>query len=312
MGSTNNRLPLRLIEVIRTLFYTPIYVSVAGGFLEKEGLDVDFKTCPPEFGHPMSALNQGAADIAQSGIMRSIIASDWGAETVPMHFAEINSRDGFFVISRTNQDSFQWESLKGAELIPVGFSPMPWASFQYALRRHNIEPSEVDLVTGLDLDQAMAAFREGKAEYIHVPQPAAEQLLEDGSGHLAIALGPENGHLAYSSFAATNHYLATHSETVHRFTVGYANGLDWLSAHNATEVGEAVAGFFPQVSLELVIKSVARLKAQDNWPTDPTLAQPQFENLHDILLAAGLAKERQSYSKMVRTDIVATALASRK
>ena len=312
MASTNNRLPLRLIEVIRTLFYTPIYVSVAGGFLEKEGLDVDFKTCPPEFGHPMSALNQGAADIAQSGIMRSIIASDWGAETVPMHFAEINSRDGFFVISRTNQDSFQWESLKGAELIPVGFSPMPWASFQYALRRHNIEPSEVDLVTGLDLDQAMAAFREGKAEYIHVPQPAAEQLLEDGSGHLAIALGPENGHLAYSSFAATNHYLATLSETVHRFTVGYANGLDWLSAHNATEVGEAVAGFFPQVSLELVIKSVARLKAQDNWPTDPTLAQPQFENLHDILLAAGLAKERQSYSKMVRTDIVATALASRK
>ena len=312
MASTNNRLPLRLIEVIRTLFYTPIYVSVAGGFLEKEGLDVDFKTCPPEFGHPMSALNQGAADIAQSGIMRSIIASDWGAETVPMHFAEINSRDGFFVISRTNQDSFQWESLKGAELIPVGFSPMPWASFQYALRRHNIEPSEVDLVTGLDLDQAMAAFREGKAEYIHVPQPAAEQLLEDGSGHLAIALGPENGHLAYSSFAATNHYLATQSETVHRFTVGYANGLDWLSAHNATEVGEAVAGFFPQVSLELVIKSVARLKAQDNWPTDPTLDQPQFENLHDILLAAGLAKERQPYSKMVRTDIVATALASRK
>ena len=312
MGSTNNRLPLRLIEVIRTLFYTPIYVAVAGGFLENEGLDVDFKTCPSEFGHPMSALNQGAADIAQSGIMRSIIASDWGAETVPMHFAEINSRDGFFVISRTNQDSFQWESLKGAELIPVGFSPMPWASFQYALRRHNIEPSEVDLVTGLDLDQAMAAFREGKAEYIHVPQPAAEQLLEDGSGHLAIALGPENGHLAYSSFAATNHYLATHSETVHRFTVGYANGLDWLSAHNATEVGEAVAGFFPQVSLELVIKSVARLKAQDNWPTDPTLAQPQFENLHDILLAAGLAKERQPYSKMVRTDIVTTALASRK
>ena len=312
MASTSNRRPLRLLEVIRTLFYTPIYVSVAGGFLEKEGLDVDFKTCPPEFGHPMAALNNGAADIAQSGIMRSIIASDWGAETVPVHFAEINSRDGFFVLSRTKQDPFQWESLKGAKLIPVGFSPMPWASFQFALRRHSIEPSDVDLVTGLDLDQAMAAFREDKAEYIHVPQPAAEQLLEDGSGHLAIALGPENGHLAYSSFAATNHYLAAEPETVQRFTVGYANALDWLAAHNAAEVGEAVAGFFPQVSLELVVKSVARLKAQDNWPTDPTLAQPQFENLHDILIAAGLCKARQPYAKMVRTDIVAEALGSRK
>jgi len=312
LASTSSRRPLRLLEVIRTLFYTPIYVSVAGGFLEKEGLDVEFKTCPPEFGHPMAALNNGAADIAQSGIMRSIIASDWGAETVPVHFAEINSRDGFFVLSRTKQDPFQWESLKGAKLIPVGFSPMPWASFQFALRRHDIDPSDVDLVTGLDLDQAMAAFREDKAEYIHVPQPAAEQLLEDGSGHLAIAIGPENGHLAYSSFAATNHYLATEPETVQRFTVGYANALDWLAAHNAAEVGEAVAGFFPQVSLELVVKSVARLKAQDNWPTEPTLAQPQFENLHDILIAAGLCKARQPYAKMVRTDIVAAALASRK
>jgi len=312
LASTSSRRPLRLLEVIRTLFYTPIYVSVAGGFLEKEGLDVEFKTCPPEFGHPMAALKNGAADIAQSGIMRSIIASDWGAETVPVHFAEINSRDGFFVLSRTKQDPFQWESLKGAKLIPVGFSPMPWASFQFALRRHDIDPSDVDLVTGLDLDQAMAAFREDKAEYIHVPQPAAEQLLEDGSGHLAIALGPENGHLAYSSFAATNHYLATEPETVQRFTVGYANALDWLAAHNAAEVGEAVAGFFPQVSLELVVKSVARLKAQDNWPTEPTLAQPQFENLHDILIAVGLCKARQPYAKMVRTDIVAAALASRK
>jgi len=312
LASNTNRTPLRLLEVIRTLFYTPIYVSVAGGFLEKEGLDVDFKTCPPELGHPINALNLGEADIAQSGIMRCIIASDWGAETVPIHFAEINSRDGFFVISRTKQDSFRWESLTEAKVIPVDFSPMPWASFRYALQRHNIDPSDVDLLTGLNLDDAMAAFRKGKAEYIHVPQPAAEELLEDGSGHLAVALGPENGHLAYSSFAATHKFLETQPDTVHRFTVGYANALEWLAAHNAAEVGEAVAGFFPGVSLELVTKSVARLKAQDNWPTEPTLAQPQYENLHDILIAAGLAKARQPYEKVVRTDIVEAALASRK
>ena len=311
MPSISNRLPLRLIETFRSVFYTPIYVSVAGGFLEKEGLDVDFKTCPPEFAHPMSALNQGAADIAQSGIMRSIIASDWGAETVPVHFAKINSRDGFFVLSRTKQEPFRWESLKGARLIPVGFSPMPWASLQFALRRHGVEPEELDLVTGLSLDEAIAAFRENQAEFIHVPQPAAEQLLDDGTGHVAAALGPENGHLAYSSFAATNRFLESQPETVHRFTAGFANALDWLAANDAQEVGKAVSGFFPQVSLELVIKSVARLKAQDNWPTDPVLAQPEYENLHDILIAAGLAKERQPYSKVVRTDIVEAALASR-
>ena len=311
MASTSNRRPLRLIETFRSVFYTPIYVSVAGGFLENESLDVDFKTCPPEFAHPLSALNRGGADIAQSGIMRSIISSDWGAETVPMHFAKINSRDGFFVLSRTKQEPFQWESLKGAKLIPVGFSPMPWASLQFALRRHGVEPEELDLVTGLSLDEAIAAFREGQAEFIHVPQPAAEQLLDDGAGHVAAALGPENGHLAYSSFAATNQFLDSQPETVQRFTVGFANALEWLAANNAQAVGEAIASFFPDVSLELVVRSVSRLKAQDNWPTDPVLAQPEYENLHDILVAAGLVKERQPYSKVVRTDIVETALSSR-
>ena len=311
MASTSNRRTLRLIETFRSVFYTPIYVSVAGGFFEKEGLDVDFKTCPPEFAHPLSALNRGGADIAQSGIMRSIISSDWGAETVPMHFAKINSRDGFFVLSRTNQEPFLWESLKGAKLIPVGFSPMPWASLQFALRRHGVEPDELDLVTGLSFDDGISAFREGHAEYIHVPQPAAELLLDDGIGHVAAALGPENGHLAYSSFAATNQFLDSQPETVQRFTIGFANALVWLAANNAQEVGQAIASFFPEVSLELVVKSVARLKAQDNWPTDPVLAQPEYENLHDILVAAGLAKERQPYSKVVRTNIVETALSSR-
>ena len=311
MASASNRRPLRLIETFRSVFYTPIYVSVAGGFFEKEGLDVDFKPCPPEFAHPLSALNRGGADIAQSGIMRSIISSDWGAETVPMHFAKINSRDGFFVLSRTNQEPFLWESLKGAKLIPVGFSPMPWASLQFALRRHGVEPDELDLVTGLSFDDGISAFREGHAEYIHVPQPAAELLLDDGIGHVAAALGPENGHLAYSSFAATNQFLDSQPETVQRFTIGFANALEWLAANNAQEVGQAIASFFPEVSLELVVKSVARLKAQDNWPTDPVLAQPEYENLHDILVAAGLVKERQPYSKVVRTDIVETALSSR-
>ena len=89
-----NSRSLRLMEVFRTVFYTPIYVSVAGGFLETEGLDVTFRTCPPQFANVTSALNQGAADISGSGIMGSIISIDGGADHVPAHIAKINARDG--------------------------------------------------------------------------------------------------------------------------------------------------------------------------------------------------------------------------
>ena len=163
--TTSGRQALRLMETWRSIFYTPIYVSVAGGFLDKEGLDVEFSTCPSQFPHPLSALHHDAADIVQSGIMRSIIASDWGAETVPLHFAKINSRDGFFILGRHPQDSFDWESLRGSRVIPVGFSPMPWASLQYALRKHGLEPSDLDLMTGLSLDDAVAADDGGTGLY---------------------------------------------------------------------------------------------------------------------------------------------------
>ena len=308
--SSSTRHPLRLMETWRSIFYTPIYVSVSGGFLEREGLDVEFSTCPAEFPHPLIALHRGAADIVQSGIMRSIIASDWGAETVPLHFAKINSRDGFFIIARRPQDEFDWESLRGSKVIPVGFSPMPWASFQYALRRHGLEPAELDLMTGLSLDDAVAAFRAGEAEYVHVAEPVVQQLLSEGAGHLVAALGSENGHLAYSSFAATHRFLEEQTETASRFTTGFARALRWLKTASPEEAAEAVAEFFPDYSAEVLTAAIGRYQSQEQWPSEPLLGQPEYDNLHDILLAAGMCRSRQPYGKIVRNDLAHAAVSA--
>ena len=285
---------LRLMETFRSVFYTPIYVSVAGGFLESAGLDVSFSTCPSQYPHPLSALNHDAADIVQSGIMRSIIAADWGAERVPAHFAKINSRDGFFVLGRGPieeargevpeelREEFQWESLLGSTVIPVGFSPMPWASFQFALRKHGVEPEQFNLLTGLSLDQAVAAFRDGQAEFIHLPEPTVEQLLAEGSGHLAIALGQENGHIAYSSFAATNRFLTENQEVVSRFMEGYSKALRWLAGSEAAQIAEAVAPFFDQVPRELITQRYRGIRTRKpgrnirRWPSRNTRDSRKF------------------------------------
>ena len=294
--------PLRLMETFRTVFYTPIYVSVAGGFLEQEGLDVTFSTSPSQFPHPLSALKHGAADIVQSGIMRCIIALDWGAETAPQHFAEINARDGFFVLSREPQPNFSWDRLRGASVIPVGFSPMPWASFQYAMRNNGVDPGGLNLLMGLSLDDAVAAFRDGRADFIHLPQPAAEQLIADGTAHPAVALGPENGHMAYSSFAATREFLARRPDTVRRFVAGFAKALEWLNAAGPEEIAPAISSFFPDVPLELLSRAVERLQTQGTWPSTPALEQPEFERLQDALMAAGLVREHQEYGAVVTRE----------
>ena len=293
------RFQMNLMETFRTVFYTPIYVTVAGGYLETEGLDVSFQTCPPQFPHPLSALNNGAADIVQSGIMRSIIAADWGGETVPKHFAEINSRDGFFVLGRQPTDDFQWSDLEGSKVIPVGFSPMPWASFQYALRNNSVSVDGLTLMPGLGLDEAVEAFKAGEADFIHLPEPAAEQLLAEGVGHLSVALGKVNGHIAYSSFAATNAYMDSHPDVLHRFIAGYSRALEWLAGASPEQVSEVIGSFFPDTNPNLITASVARYKDQDNWPLTPHLGQPQYDGLQKILEAAGMVKEWQGYEKVV-------------
>ncbi|MDA0733050.1 MAG: ABC transporter substrate-binding protein [Chloroflexi bacterium] len=290
------------METFRTVFYTPIYVSVAGGFLREEGLDVTFSTCPAQYPHPLSALKHGQADVVGSGIMRCIIALDWGAESVPLHFAEINARDGFFVLSRRPNPDFTWDVLNGATVIPVGFSPMPWASFQYALRKHKIDPNSLTLIHGLSLDEAVQAFQQNRAAYIHLPEPAAEQLIAAGTGHLVSALGTENGHIAYSSFAATSEFLNRESDTVHRFVRGFARALGWLETSNETEIADAISPFFTETPKELLTQSVARYKAQGTWPVHPALEQPEYEGLQDILMGAGLVKERQPYEKVVSRE----------
>ena len=270
MSATARGEPIRLMETFRSLFYTPIYTALSGGFFQREGLDVEFSTCPSGQ-HGFAFLNNGTADIVQGGPMRSLIAADWGAEVVPAHFIEINSRDGFFLVGRAPQGEFQWSDLNSATLIPAGFSPMPRATLKYALKLKGVDLEELHLIDGLSLQEAMDVFRRGEADFIQLPQPSVEQLVDEGAGHLAAALAPVSGHISFSSFVTTHRFLSTKTDIVQRFTQGFYNAQKWLSEHDAQTVGEAVGSFFPAVESRLIVKAVARYKEQDTWAKDPLL-----------------------------------------
>ena len=186
---------------------------------------------------------------------------------------------------------------------------MPPASFQFALRNHGVDPGDLNLIPGLPLDEAVAIFRSGQGDFIHLPEPAAEQLIADGTASLAVALAPANGHIAYSSFAATNHFLDRNPDLVDSFIKGYARALTWLRDSEPETVGELVTPFFPDVPNELIVRSVARYKDQGTWPPDPHLEEPEFEALQDILVAAGMVKQRQAYARVVRPEFARAALA---
>ena len=298
---------LRLMDTYRNLFYTPIYCAVAGGFLYAEGLDVMFGTVPAGR-PPLDMLRQGEVDIIQTGISRSLMALDDGDEDAPLHIAEINQGDGFFLVSRTPTDNWQWRDLEGATIIPIGFTPVPLTSLTAALRKHGVDIDSITMLKGLSADDALAAFRRGDADYIHMPNPQAQALIDEGAGYLAAELGREHGYLCYSSFAATPTFIEEQPEIIHRFTRGFYKAQQWVAASDAETVTERVKPFFAGVSEGTLTRGIARYKSLGTWAETPDIGRDGYDAMRQVLMDGGLVKGRHEYERLVRPEFAERAM----
>lgn len=289
------------MDTFRNLFYTPIYVAVSGGFFYRHGLNVMLTTMP-EGGSAMGILRSGEVDIAQTGISRSLMELDLGHEDAPLHIAEINSRDGFFLVSRRRADAWNWKMLEGATVAPVGFTPVPWNSLRAAMLKHDVDLDAVNLATGLSAPDAIEAFRSGRVDYVHLPHPQAGSLVAEGTGHIAVALGPELGHICYSSFAAMPSLIDSNPTMIQSFVNGFDDALAWLADAEDEQVTEHAAPFFPNLSLDLLRDSINQYRANETWPQSSLITRESFDGMRDITIDGGLVKARHPYDRLVRPE----------
>ncbi|MXZ91751.1 MAG: ABC transporter substrate-binding protein [Chloroflexi bacterium] len=308
MSQQVNSERIRLRVAFRNMFYTTIYVAVEGGFLAEQGLDVDFDHIPAGQSST-DLLKAGEIDITQSGISRSFMDLDAGSDAPPLHVAEINQRDGFFLLSRRPTDGWTWADLIGATLIPVGFTPVPYTTLQAAMRWHGVDPASVNLMAGLSAEEMLGRFRNGDADYLQVPYPFAGQLVDEGSGHIAVTLGTESGYVCYSSFAVTPAYLAENPETVQRFVNGYARAQRWVAESEPEAVAERIASMFPEYDRALLADGVRRYKGAGVWATDPMIGRNGFDRMRDALIAGGLVEGAHPYESIVRPEFAEQASA---
>ena len=307
MTGSPGRDRLRLRETFRNLFYTPIYVAVGGGFLYNEGFDVEFGTTPPEQ-LAVDLLKSGKADIIQTGLSRSLMDLDQGKDDAPLHVAEINQRDGFFLIGRDETKGWSWSQLEGSTLIPVGFTPVPLTSLKSALKLNGVDINKIRLIEGLGAQEAIDAFRNGEADYIQMPNPQAQQLVDDGAGHIATAIGPELGYICYSSFAVVPAFLDSRPDIVQRFVRGFFGAQRWLASADAAAVAKTAAPFFPDTTSGVLEQSIDRYKQQQTWATDPLIGEDGYTTLRDTLIDGVLVKGRHPYERLVRPEFALEAI----
>jgi len=299
---------LRLMVAYHNMFYTPVYVAVAGGFFYAEGLDVMFSLMP-DGESSIDMLRSERVDVIQTGISRTFMDLDMDKQDAPLHIAEINQGDGFYLISKKPTGGWTWKDLEGSSIIPIGFTPVPTTSLKSAMRLHGVDASKVQLIEGMSAGDALAAFGAGDADYIQMPHPFAQQLINDGVGHMATAVGVELGYICYSSLAAMPAFIGANTELLQKFVNGFYKAQQWLANNSPSQVAERVSSFFPDVPSEVLAEGIRLYQEQGTWATDPMIGQDGFDSMLTILIDGGLVQSRHAYDKVVQPKFAKAAMA---
>src|SRR6185369_14835967 len=107
---------LRIMVYRHSVFYSPLIATIAGGFLKDEGLDASYFQKPAER-NQYEMFRQHEVDVMQAAVSTSWEPLSKGIRDIPVHFAQINQRDGFFITGRAGRASFHWKDLEGAQLV---------------------------------------------------------------------------------------------------------------------------------------------------------------------------------------------------
>ena len=107
---------ITLNEVAHSIFYAPQYVAIEEGYFVEEGIKLELVT---GFGADkvMAAVLSEDADIGFMGSEASIYAYQQGANDKVVNFAQLTQRAGNFLVSREKMPEFQWEDLKGKDIL---------------------------------------------------------------------------------------------------------------------------------------------------------------------------------------------------
>ena len=285
---------IRIVVSRHAVFYAPLIATVAGEFLNEEGLEGVYLVKPPDRG-TFDMLADGEVDLVQAAVSSNWGRIERGVQNLPVHFAQINSRDGFWITAREDK-SFEWKDLEGREVL-ADHGPQPLAMLRYAATRQGVDWTKVGLVDAGSPDQMGRAFRQGQADFVHLQGPGPQQLQSEGVGYVVASVGAAMPMVAFSSIMASRSYLETPAAT--GFMRAYRNSLRWARSAQAGEIAERLQPYFAPVAVAVLERAVAGYQEINCWPEDPRIPEDLYEQALNVFETTGGLGRRHPYSNVV-------------
>ena len=290
---------IKMSEVTRSVFYAPQYVAISNGFFEQEGLKLDITTGQGA-DKVMTAILSGQSDIGLCGPEAAIYVYNEGKEDYVEVFAQLTKKDGSFLVSKTQNDNFSWQDLKGKTVIPGRKGGVPYMTLEYVLKQNGLNP-QTDLILddSIKFDLMASAFTSGSADYVTLFEPTASNIEKLGKGHIVASVGKEAGEIPYTAYFAKKSYIQNNEKMIQEFTNAIYKGQKWVKEHTAKEIADSIKSFFPDTDIDLLTTAIQSYKDIDAWNETPVLKQESFDKLQEVMSLAGELKVKAPYDKIV-------------
>jgi NitT/TauT family transport system substrate-binding protein len=295
---------IRYSEVIRSIYYAPAYVAMTKGFFREAGLDVALTTAQGG-DKSVATLLSNSADIALIGPETAIYVQNSDSPMKIPIFGVLTEADGNMLVGREKVDKFDWQQLKGKEILSFRPGSTPDLFLEAALRKNGIDPTkDVKLVNNLAIPARMGSWLAGQNRYAIFDEPNASQLELDGKAHFLASVGEAVGHLDCTSFMATDKYIGENPEIIQAWTNAIYKAQQWTAAAVPAEIAKAVEPFFPGVNQQALAAGIERYRKFNIWKSTPRIDSSSLEKLQDVLVQGRVLEpaKRVKFADLMRPE----------
>jgi NitT/TauT family transport system substrate-binding protein len=290
-------MPIKLAENFRAVFYAPFYAAQSLGFYASEGVEVELVNSSNP-GDGVSALLNDAVDITWGGPMRVMKGRDLNPSSPLVCFCEVVARDPFYLVGRHHRPEFQLRELASLRFARVAEVATPWMCLQHDLREQGIDPSRLDRVPDQPMAANFEALCKGQLDVAQLFEPYPAMALELGAGHILYAAS-SRGPTVYTTFVATQSGIERHREAFMGMTRATRRMQAWLTEHDAEELAEITAPFYPDVKRSILVSSLRRYDQAGIWARAPDISRQGFTRLGESLLSGGFISRMPTYEDCV-------------
>jgi NitT/TauT family transport system substrate-binding protein len=300
---------VRLNEVLRSLFYTPQYVSLRIGAFEQEGIKIIGPKTTWGSQASLTEIVSGNSDVVLMGPEAASLTQEASPERRLLNFAQLTATDGSFILSKKPMSSFKIADLKGTTIVTAGKGSTPALVLEELLKQAGLDPKkDVNIRYIPQSANIIPSFLESNTDFAQAFEPFITQAVAQQRGYRVASVGSLIGPLPYTAYMASSEYIKKNPAVIQGLTNAIYKGLLWTEAHSPQEIAALVAPYFKDVPAQEMQTVIEQYKKAKVWAPTPLISPEGMKRELALMVGAGILKQQYPYEQVVDPTFAKNAM----